>query len=251
MVDKWIRCIECDEVAHVTDYDCSPQYHCDRNLEEIIEEPMDDINSFMILHRHHKMEELSIIKDSFISEGRYGEPLKVSYFEATNGKEQFVIKGWREDINNPLHYELIPGYIKTAISLEVQSDEIRRQICDEIKRTSITEAKIKRFIQIVEKVVSQFSAKGKIEITAETDTPLVSYCKMDAGFVKKILSQIREIFDTEELKEVEQFIDRNNNYNDPMTLLLKRTFAIDRENTKPIELGKEELPLDKVAAQRS
>ena len=133
MTDRWIRCVECNEVAHITDYDCSPQYHCDKNLEEVIERPMDDTRNFMVKHRHHKMEELYIIKDSFMSEGAYVEPLKVSYFDATNGKERFVIKRWRESINNPLQYELIPGYVKTAVNLEVQSDEIRRQIRSEIQ----------------------------------------------------------------------------------------------------------------------
>ena len=251
MSDKWIRCIECNEVTHVTDYDCSPQYQCDEKLEEVIEKPMDDMRNFMVQHRHHMIEELSRIKDSFISEGAYVEPLKVSYFEATNGKERFVIKKWRENINDPLQYELIPGYIKTTISLEVQLDEIRKQLHDEIKHPYITEAKIERFIQIIEKVASQFSAGDKIEITAETDTPLISYCKMDTDFTREILRLSEEIFSAEELKEIEQFIYRNNNDNEPMTLLLKRAFTIEEENSKLIELGKEESHLDKVVSQRT
>ena len=34
-----------------------------------------------------------------------------------------------------------------------------------------------------------------------------------------------------ELKRIEQFINRNNKYNEPMTLLLKRTFSIKQERT--------------------
>ncbi len=251
MTDRWIRCIECNEIAHVTDYDCSPQYHCDKNLEEVIEKPMDDMENYMSQHRHHKMENLSIIKDSFMSEGAYLEPLKVSYFEATNGQERFVIKRWRENINDPLQYELIPGCIKTTISLEVQLDELRKQLHDEIKHAAIAETKIEQFIQIVEKVVSQFSAGDKIEITAETDTPLISYCKMNTDCTGEVLNLSREIFNREELREIEQFIHRNNNYDESMTLLLKRTFVIERENTKLIEPVNDESNLDKVVSQRS
>lgn len=251
MSDKWIRCIECNKVTHVTDYDCSPQYQCDEKLEEVIEKPVDDMRNFMVQHGHHKIEELSRIEDSFISEGAYVEPLKVSYFEATNGKERFVIKKWRDDINDPLQYELISGYIKTTISLEVQLNEIRKQLHDEIKHPSITETKIERFIQTIEKVASQFSAGDKIEITAETDTPLISYCKMDTDFTREILRLSEKIFSAEELKEIEQFIYRNNNDNEPMTLLLKRAFTIEEENSKLIELGKEESHFDKVVSQRT
>ena len=121
MLDKWIRCIECNEVAHVTDYDCSPEYQWDEARGEVIEKSVDDMRDFMLQHGRHTIEELSRVSDSFVSEGSYVEPLRVSYIEATNGKEWFVIKTWRDDINDPLRYELIPGWIKTTFSLEVQS----------------------------------------------------------------------------------------------------------------------------------
>lgn len=246
MTDRWIRCVECNQVAHITDYDCSPQYLCDECLEEITEKPMDDMKYFMAQHKHHKIEELTVIKSSFISEGRYGEPLKVSYFEATNSKDRFVIKGWREDINSPLQYELIPGYIKTTFTLEVQSNEIRKQMSEEIKGSPIAETKIERFIQIVEKVVSQSPSRDKIEITVETDNPLISYCKINNNFIREILSLSGEIFDAEELRGLEQFIYQNNNYNGPMTLLLKKTFTIKRKHTAPFESKKELSLLDGV-----
>ncbi len=251
MSNRWIRCIECNKVAHVTDYDRSPQYQYDRDFENSIEKPMDDMKPFMMQHERHNMEELSVIKDSFISEGKYGEPRKESYFQATNGKEQFVIRGWREDINAPLQYELIPGYIKTTISLKVQSHEIQRQMREEMKTPPIAETKIEQFIQIVERVASQFSRRDEIEITAETDTPLVSHCKMDSSAIGEILSLSREIFDAGDVKKVERFIHQNNNCNGPMTLLLKRTFTVKRERSTAPESEEEPLLLDGVTAERS
>lgn len=251
MSNRWIRCIECNQVAHVTDYDRSPLYQCDRGYENSIEKPMDDMKSFMMQHGRHIMEELSVIKDSFISEGKYGEPRKASYFQATNGKEQFVIKGWREDINVPLQYELIPGCIKTTLDLKVQSYEIQMQMREEIKNPPAAETQIEQFVRIVERVVSQFSCRDEIEITAETDTPLVSHCKMDSNAIREILSLSREVFDADDLKKVERFIHQNNNYNEPMTLLLKKTFTVKRKRSTAPESEKEPLLIDGVTAQRS
>jgi hypothetical protein len=45
----------------------------------------------------------------------------------------------------------------------------------------------------------------------------------------------RGIFDEEELKRLEGFIHNNNSYNEPMTLLLRRTFRIKRAGTIPAE----------------
>jgi hypothetical protein len=210
---------------------------------------MDDEADFMGGHKHHTMEELFVVKDSFISEGRYGEPLKISYFEATNGTERFVIKGWREDINHAMEYEVIPGYIEMTFKREVQADEIRRQLSDEIKDPPLAETTIERFIQIVEKVVAQFPVSDRIEITAETDTPLISHCRIGVNALRAIMTACKEIFDVLELEKVEQFVYQNNDYNEPMTLLLKRAFTIKREQVTSRTSEKARSGCDRKAAQ--
>ena len=229
MAARWIRCVDCNVAAHITDYDCLPSYHYDQRCAEVIEKPMDDEAHFMGEHKRHTVEELFVVKDSFISEGCYGEPLKISYFEATNGTERFVVKGWREDINHAMAYEVIPGYIETSFKREVQADALRRQLAEEIKDPPLAASAIEHFIQVVEKVIAQFPASDRIEITAETDTPLISHCRLGVNALRKIMSESRRIFDEGELEKVEQFVYQNNEYNEPMTFLLKRAFRVKRE----------------------
>ena len=228
MTARWMRCVECNQVAHLTPFEEAPSYTYDREAGDFIENNGAEAPSFTDLHRHHTLEELFIIKDSFISEGRYGEPLKVSYFEASNGKERFVIRGSRMDITRPIAYELIPGYIETSFRREVQGREVRRQIDEEIKDPPLAEDKVDLFIRVVEQVAAQFPLKDRLEITAETDTPLISHCRLGAGEIREILHLCRGVFDGEELKRLERFIHNNDSYNEPMTLLLKRTFRIKR-----------------------
>jgi len=242
MPARWIRCVECNQVAHVTPFEGAPAYAYDRETGDFMVTEADEGPCFADLHRRHTTEELFIIKDSFISEGRYGEPLKVSYFEASNGKERFVIRGSRADITRPITYELIPGYIETSFRREVQSREIRRQLAEEIQDPPFAEAKISCFIQAVEQVAARFPLKDRLEITAETDTPLISHCRLGASDIRDILTLCRGIFDGEELKRLEAFIHTNNSYNEPMTLLLKRTFRIKRAGTRPGE-GMAEAPM--------
>jgi len=206
MAARWIRCIDCNVAAHITEHDCLPSYDYDQECAEAVGKPMDDEAHFMGGHKQHTMEELFVVKDSFISEGRYGEPLKISYFEATNGTERFVVKGWREDINHAMAYEVIPGYIEMRFKREVQADEIRRQLEEEIKDPPLAATDIERFIQIVEKVVAQFPVSDRIEITAETDTPLISHCRIGVNALRKILSESKAIFAVGELEKVEPFV---------------------------------------------
>jgi len=228
MPARWIRCVECNEVAHVTPFEGAPVYAYDRATGDFTMTGPDEGPCFADRHRRHTTEELFIIKDSFISEGRYGEPLKVSYFEASNGKERFVIRGSRADITRPIEYELIPGYIETSFRREVQAREIRRQLDAELQGPPLPEAKIACFIQVVEQVAAQFPLKDRLEITAETDTPLISHCRLGEGEIREILNLCRGVFESEEIKRLEKFIHNNNSYNEPMTLLLKRTFRIKR-----------------------
>jgi hypothetical protein len=228
MKEKWIRCITCNKVTHVTQYDTFPHYHGDHYGEVSDEDHGDEGDEFMSQHEGHELEELSVVKDSFISEGRYGEPLKVGYYEAINGKERFVIKRWREDITAPLQYELIPGYIRTTHHFEVQSDEIRKQMREEIKNPPFDERKIDRFIQIVEEVVSRASPRDAIKVTEETDSPLVSYGRLGVTTIKEIIGLTEKMLDEREVRQVVQFIHHNNSYNEPMTLLIKKRFTIKK-----------------------
>ena len=104
---------------------------------------------------------------------------------------------------------------------------------------------------MIENVVSYFSAADAIDITAETETPLVSHCKMDASCTREILRRGEHIFDADEWKAIKRFINRNNRDDEPMTLLLKRAFTIQEEYPKRVEQGEEEPHLDRVVSHKT
>jgi len=109
------------------------------------------------------------------------------------------------------------------------AEEIRRQLKEEIEDPPLSDTAIERFIQIVEKVVAQFPVKDRIEISSETDTPLISHCRLGGNALREIMVACQAVFDAAALKKIEQFIDHANDYNGPMTFLLKRSFAVRRE----------------------
>ena len=81
-----IRCTECNAIMNMTEGDFSPHYAW--NGGEIKEIAMDDSKAFLQKHKGHRTEQLSPLS-SPISDKPYSEPLKTSYFEATNGTERF------------------------------------------------------------------------------------------------------------------------------------------------------------------
>jgi hypothetical protein len=74
---------------------------------------------------------------------------------------------------------------------------------------------------------------------------------MDANIVRGILRLSEGVFDAKEMRKVEQFIYRNNNFNDSMTLLLKRSFDVKKRHPEPLKSDKEQSLFDEAVAKRS
>jgi hypothetical protein len=129
MVEKLIRCTQCNKVI--------PQYDRFGDFGESpalpgVEWASDDLDAqkeFMELHGGHVLEELLVDRETAVSDRPAFLPCGVTYLEATNGKERFLIKRVKEGYDRPAFYELIPGQIRLAdISLETQEEELCQEI---------------------------------------------------------------------------------------------------------------------------
>jgi hypothetical protein len=221
--------VDCNEIISLSRYDFSPDYFYDAEKDILKEEERNDRKNFEGRHQKHHLEELQVIEGSFVSEGRYLEPVKVSYFEATNGHEKFLVKKWRKDIYTPLTYELVPGQlVLTKVTFSVQEEDIRKQLQAEKMFDDHADGKIDKFVDVVRSVISRMDEKNlSSESLFETGDPaLSSYVSLSADEVGKIVERCREIFAPAELKKIEKFIRENNEYNGVMTVLVQRHFEI-------------------------
>ena len=132
MESRLLRCTECNEIINMTEHDFSAEYHYDKKKDCFLELVRNDREPFITKHKSHKVEELKVNRASYISDCSYSEPLKTSYFETTNGREDFVIKRWRDKIESPLRYEIVKGYIEVTNKSVVHGENIIKQIQTEI-----------------------------------------------------------------------------------------------------------------------
>jgi hypothetical protein len=217
-----IRCTTCNAIMHMTEGDFSPHYAW--NNGEINEIETDDRKAFYQKHNGHKTELLTLLTPP-ISDKPYGEPLKTSYFEATNGIERFLIKRWRSKIDDPFAYEIIEGSIKlTNGTLRAQTTAIKKQLQAE-NNLSISERKVNSFIQAVRTEVEQLDP-DTLAISAEGETPLASYYQLGSTCVDRIVARCRDTFTPRELNKLRDFINQHNEHDDVMTVKSKKEFAI-------------------------
>jgi len=210
-----------------TPFDQIPEYEMDFSsplpLKDVQIYEKNDFQDFLIHHHGHQLEELRIIEDSFVSEKEYFEPVKVSYFKATNGKEKFVIKKYRKRADEPLKYELIHGdYFLKFVSLEIQEDGIRKELKKLFKSPTLSPNKIEKFIKLYRNIASQVDLKN-LEVVNEGSThPLVAFYKIDDINLAYLLRNCRNIFNKQEYSQIESFIHEQ----EDGVLLFKAVFQI-------------------------
>jgi hypothetical protein len=224
-MNQLIRCKNCDEIFMKTPFDQYPEYEfgSGRSPDHFRSGERDDFQEFLIHHHGHRLENLKVIEDSFVSEKAYAEPVKASFFKATNGKERFVVKKSRERIDEPLKYSLIPGdYSLKCITVEVQSEEITKQLKREFK-PPLAQGKIDAFLKLYRAIVEDVAIGDLERIPEESDRPLEVYYRIDDVSLMYLLRNSHNIFKGREYSGMEEFIHR---HKDDGVLLLKATYRI-------------------------
>jgi hypothetical protein len=247
-MNQLIHCINCHEVYLRTPFDQTPEYEWEplNPRQESHGYEKDDFQDFLRNHRGHQLEDLKTIEDSFVSEKPYSEPVKISYFKASNGREHFVVKRFRERIDQPLKYQLIRGgFSLKCIDLQIQLEAIRKQLEREMK-PSLTQAQIDTFLKLYQHVGKRLDVNTLERVPEESPHPLEIYYKIDDFSLMYLLRNCRNFFKGKVYDEVEGFVHR---HRDDGVLLFKALYRIEiseRQQPKRME-GATVYPMKKVS----
>ncbi len=114
MIEKLVRCTCCNQI--IPQFDSSGDFGITPELPEVEWAPddLDEQKQFYLHHEAHPLEELVIDPDTIISDRPAFETVRVSYMEASNGKETFIIKRTRTALDRPASYAILPVKMKIA-----------------------------------------------------------------------------------------------------------------------------------------
>jgi len=223
-----IRCVQCNAVAMVTPFDQTPEYTRVGGNWEIAE--MDDRARFLEKHEGHRLEELRILQDSFISRQDYLEPVKTAFFEATNGKEFFVIKRERKSISEPQIYELIQGrLIFTPTDLRIDKAGLQEELEKEFPPPSLISKKIKYFVKELQRAVSLLDAGSLKRVPFEGSNPSVWYYYIGEGTLEEVFTHSSEMLSKAEAKAIRAFLTKNLQADPVFWISARVNFTVVRE----------------------
>jgi hypothetical protein len=226
MVERFIRCRSCNQVLPVPSFfgdfgDPAPLPGVEWSNED-----EDFHREFACAHAHHPREELRIDPESFFSEKPGYEPVKTSYFEATNGRERFLIKRTKPGLANPARYEVLSGRMEiTTRSIEIQEADLRKQVFSEPGAALLPPEKLDVFIQALREEAAAISPGRLFEAiaaTAEGDSPRILYAALKEDRWQKILERCARNLHPPELGWVRQFIQDHRQPGDVLSLLVHR-----------------------------
>jgi len=230
MIEKLMRCTKCDQViphpVTFRDFENS-------SLLPGVEWSAADLErqrEFFRCHGTHPVEELRVNTDTYISDKPSYESVKVSYFEASNGEQSFLIRRTKPALDQPAIYELIPGKLLVSnISFNIQEEALRKQMATRNGSAPLTEEKIQKFIRAFRDEVETIGPEklaAEVEVADEGEKPLLSYGIFKQARWENILRRCAQDFEKVDLNKIRQFIDENSQPNDVLSLLVKRKVSI-------------------------
>jgi len=230
MIQKLMRCTKCDQViphpGGFGDFEKS-------SLLPGVEWSAADLErqkEFFRCHAAHPVEELRVNTDTLISDKPSYESVKISYFEASNGQQSFLIRRTKPALDQPASYQLIPGKLLVSnVSFDIQEEALRKQMAVRNGSAPLTEEKIQKFIRAFQDEVETIGPEKlaeEVEVAEEGETPLLSYGIFREARWENVLRRCAKDFEKADLNKVRQFIDENSQPDDVLSLLVKRQVSI-------------------------
>ena len=230
MVEKLIRCTQCNQVAAY--HGGFGDFGRSSSLPgvEWSSEDVDSKRAFSLRHKDHATEEIFLLPESIISDKPGYEPNKVSYFEATNGRERFLIRRTKKSLAQPAVYEIIPGRLRVSnVSFQIQDNDLRRQLIKQNGSFALKEEMAQKFIQAFQEELESIPPEKlpeEIEVTEEGETPLLLYGSLKEGYWQKVLQRCQKDLPQTDLQKLRHFIRENRNPGEVLSLVIQRELSV-------------------------
>jgi hypothetical protein len=227
--NEFIWCRTCDAVHHVTSYDKAPQYvYVDGEIDEI---PADEWRAFMRQHEGHRLEPLKASGEKYFRGGSISDPMAVAYIEVTNGSDHLLLRQSRNNIAEPLSFELMRGrLVDQGVTVCIQDSEIKKEMRSHFKWDSeaFEDEKINLFVQLFRDVVTAIEPDA-LEVSGfSSEDDNVTFGFLPADVIESLMAKCAPYFQPRELDDLRRFIDSHREPCDVLALVMRRELKVEQ-----------------------
>ena len=224
--ERFIWCRNCNQVHHVTVHDQAPRYPSNQKTDDGV--ATDDWRAFMSRHAGHPLEALhSCAPDLW--QGGGSDPVQQRYIEVTNGRDWFVVRGFRPRIDESLRFEVERGRLRTTtVAIEIQTKAIRLEMTRHFFWGSARpdDNKIELFISLFKECVSGLRPEQVGISRYDCTDGGLAYAGLNDGFVETLMRQCEAVFSPEEFLRLRSFVDGQKSSDGVMALRVKRQYGV-------------------------
>lgn len=225
---KFILCRNCGSVHHVTVFDRAPKYSVRDG--ESNPSPANDWREFMNNHAGHRLEAVKALGELYTSGTSTADPMAAGYLEVTNGYQNFLLRRYRQSIDEPVRFEAVEARLgEPMVSLEIQEREIRKELKLRFRwppGQALSDATIDLFIALFRDAASQVDARGVIGAEPSYSNDNLSYAALPAPVKESLLTNCARHFTPLEVEALRRFVKSHCDGSNVMTLLLHRRISI-------------------------
>jgi hypothetical protein len=121
----WL-CRNCFEVWLISTTDDAPRY---RVQDGTIEETYDiERDAFLCRHLGHLLTPLKKKVDRYLADRPAWDPFRTAYEEVTDGRETFLLKSWRTQLDEPRQYALLRGSLAVETTIQLPDEPLRQEL---------------------------------------------------------------------------------------------------------------------------
>jgi hypothetical protein len=228
MIKKLLRCAACNQV--VPNYDGFELARA-KSLAGVEWSNADLVRGkdFLISHPGHPLEELFIDAETRISERPSYEPIRVTYFLASNGDRNFLIRRTKTALDRPVSYEVIPGKLQVSnVALLIQEDDLRKQIASDPELSALPREKVQKFIEAFRAEAAGIDLEDfgeEAEEIEEGESSLLAFGSLKESSWERILGRCRRDLEESDLHTFRRFITENRAPSDVLALQIQRRIS--------------------------
>jgi hypothetical protein len=170
----------------------------------------EDLRVFRCDHHGHDLEVVRRLPAASTYDRPAWDPMATEWFLVTSGADIFLVRSWRDSIEEPRRRQLQPGPIPAEhSSVEVDLPLLQRALDRHFFPHALRARKLEQFRVLVQELLEDLDPSS-LEISFDdAERANASFAPFPDELCDLLLFQCRSLFDESELQRVAEFIDMN------------------------------------------